>query len=69
MVKLETGSGRLASYERMGVMEQKIKQFIDRMIIENPGIEAVALANKDDSSLNMGKENIRYGFSVSASNS
>ena len=48
MVKLETGSGRLASYERMGVMEQKIKQFIDRMIIENPGIEAVALANKDE---------------------
>ena len=32
----------------MGVMEQKIKQFIDRMIIENPGIEAVALANKDE---------------------
>jgi len=29
-------------------MEQRIKQFIERMKAENPGIEAVALANKEE---------------------
>ena len=29
-------------------MEQRIKKFIERMKIENPGIEAVALATKDE---------------------
>ena len=29
-------------------MEQRIKQFIECMKADNPGIEAVALANKDE---------------------
>lgn len=29
-------------------MEQKIKKFIERMKIENPGIEAIALANQEE---------------------